>query len=109
MENGRKLVVGVSVYLVAKAVLNLILSFGGSNIFGLILALVYAAVLILGIKYANYVVAVIVGLTVIWHFKDNVTNLPANLIYLIEGIIDIGAVALLVLAKDVKAFFGEDV
>ncbi len=109
MENGKKLVTGIGIYLVAKAILNLIIGFSGGNVVSLVLAVVFAGALILGIKYANYVVAAILAFTVIWHFKDNVTNLPANLIYLIEGLLDIGVAALLVCAKDIKAHFGQDV
>ncbi len=108
MENGKKLVTGIGIYLIAKAVLNLILSFSGGNVISLLVAAAMAVALYLGIRYANYVVAALLALTVIWHFKDNVTNLPANLIYLIEGLLDIGVVALLVCAKDVKAHFGQD-
>ncbi len=108
MENGKKLCMGIGIYLIAKAVLNLILSFSLTNILQIVIAGAFLAVLVLGIRYSNYVVAALLALVVIWHFKDNVTNLPANLIYLIEGLLDIGVAALLVCAKDIKSHCNPD-
>lgn len=106
MEQGKKIVLGVSAYLIAKGVLNLILgSFALTNIASLILQIGLALVLIKGIRNMNYIAALVTGIIALYHLPANISNFSANWIYLIEGILDIGVVALLVLAKDVKAFF----
>ncbi len=106
MEQGRKIVYGIGIYLVAKSILNIVLGgFGFSNLATLILQVGLALVLCKGVRNMNYVTAVIIGLIALYHLPANLRNLPANWIYLTEGVLDIGAAALLVFAKDVKAFF----
>ncbi len=106
MEYAKKIVLGISVYLIAKGVLNLVLgSFAFGNIVSLAVQIVFVVVLLSRIRYSNYVISVLIGITVIQNLPANLGNLPANLIYLLEGIFDIGVIALLVLAKDVRAFF----
>ena len=99
-EAGKKWVFGIGLYLIVKSVLNLILGFSGANIVMLILA-VAALVLMLGrIPYIQYIVAV-------WLVLMFLVNLGGQWIYLLEGLLDVGAAAVLVFEKNVRAFFGK--
>jgi hypothetical protein len=101
---GKNYSVAMGVYVIVKAVLNIIL---GDGITALVLPILIAIVLFVGIKYGNYAVAVILGVTVLMHIGTNISNLGFNryLIYFIEGLIDIFCVVMLCVQKDVKAFF----
>ena len=88
-EAGKKWVFGIGLYLIVKSVLNLILGFSGANIVMLILA-VAALVLMFLINLGG-----------------NLSNLGSQWIYLLEGLLDVGAAAVLVFEKNVKAFFGK--
>lgn len=108
MENGRKFAIGIGLYFVLKQVLNLVLDgIGDGEIFTLLLSVGYAVVLILGIRYCNYVVAALAALIAVYYLPGNITGLPGNWIYLLEGILDIGAAAILVFQKDVQAYFNK--
>ena len=41
------------------------------------------------------------------HVGSNISNLGSQWIYLLEGLLDLGAAAVLVFEKNVKAFFGK--
>ncbi len=106
MEQGKKIVYGIGIYLVAKSILNIVLGgFGFTNLTTLILQIGLALVLCKGVRNMNYVTAFIIGLIALYHLPVNLRNLSANWIYLTEGLLDIGAAVLLVFAKDVRAFF----
>lgn len=103
-EKGRTYVIIVIAYLVLKTLLNMLVG-GGFN-FGDVLFTVLAAVAMFsGLQYLNYAVAAIMALTVLSHLPANLKNLPSSILYLIEGVIDAGAVVLLVLQNDVKEHF----
>lgn len=105
-EDGKKIVVGVAAYLVAKGVLNLILSGPGFfNWMDLVLQIILAVLIILGIRYANYGTAVILTAIVLWHLPANLRGVPGSWLYLTEGILDIGMAVLLVFPQSVKAYF----
>lgn len=103
-ETGKKYSVAIGVYIIVKAILNIIL---GSGITSLILPIVMAIVLFIGIKYGNYAIAVILGITVLIHIGTNISNLGLNryLIYFIEGIIDIVCAVILVTNNNIKEYF----
>ncbi|MGN1411398.1 MAG: hypothetical protein ACI4WH_02660 [Oscillospiraceae bacterium] len=103
-ETGKIYSVVMGIYIIVKAVLNMILGNGFSS---LILPILMAIVLFIGIKYGNYAIAIVLGITVLMHIGTNVSNLGLNryLIYFIEGIIDIVCAILLVINKDIKAYF----
>ena len=97
-EAGKKWVFGIGLYLIVKSVLNLILGFSGANI----------VMLILGrIPYIQYIVAVWLVLMFLINLGGNLSNLGSQWIYLLEGLLDVGAAAVLVFEKNVKAFFGK--
>ena len=97
-EAGKKWVFGIGLYLIVKSVLNLILGFSGANI----------VVLMLGrIPYIQYIVAVWLVLMFLINLGGNLSNLGSQWIYLLEGLLDVGAAAVLVFEKNVKAFFGK--
>ncbi len=103
MENGKKFAIGISVYFVAKQLLNTII--GGLDLPMLLLHIAFAVVLILGIKYSNYVVAGIAALVALYYLPGNISGLPGSWLYLLEGILDVGAAAILIFQKDVQMFF----
>lgn len=103
-EIGRKYVVLVGLYLIVKVVVNLIFG-GGFDFGGLIFAIVAALAMFSGLQYLNFVVAGLLAFGVARHLGYNFTHLPDTLIYLIEGVIDIGAAVLLIMQNDVKEHF----
>ncbi len=102
-ETGRKYVVLIGMYLLIKFVLNIFV--GGFNFGTLIFAIVAFVAMFSGLQYLNYVVAGLLAFGFAKHLGYNVTHLPGSLIYLIEGIIDIGAAILLVMNNDIKEHF----
>ena len=107
-ENGKKIATGIGLYIIIKSVLNLILGGGFMSFLGsLILAVVFLFMLVMGVKYTNYIVGVWCILTVATNVETNVANLGFNkyLIYLIEGIIDLIAGVMLFANNDIKAHF----
>ena len=69
---------------------------------------VVALVLMLNrVPYINYIVAVFLALMFLMHVGSNISNLGSQWIYLLEGLLDLGAAAVLVFEKNVKAFFGK--
>lgn len=104
---GRKFVVIIGIYLIAKAVLNMII--GGFNIFNIVADLIVPVICFVamysGLEYLNIAVAVIIALPVLKNMYYNIIHLPSTLIYLAEAVIDVGAVLLLVMQKDIKEHF----
>lgn len=103
-EKGRKFVVIIGVYLIAKTVLNMIIG-GGFSILDLISPVILFLAMFSGLEYLNYAVAVIIAVPVLKNMLYNITHLPSSLIYLIEAFADVGAILLLVIQNDVKAHF----
>lgn len=103
-ENGRRMSVGIGVYLIVKCVVNMIIG-GGLDISGLLIAAGLSCVLWLGIQYTNYVVAGILAIIVLVHLPANISNISSNLIYLIEAVIDIGCAVLLCTNSNIKEHF----
>jgi hypothetical protein len=116
-ENAKLAVFGIALYMAAKALLNLILDFGMTNISMLILTAFLAFLLIMPSKtieklgflfrYANYITGVILLLFVVQGLSYNLTHLPQSLLYVIEGVIDTVFAILLFVNKDIKKFFEE--
>lgn len=107
-ETGKNFSMAIGVYIIVKAILNMIL---GNGITSLILPIIMAIVLFIGIKYGNYAVSVILIITVLMNIGTNVSNLGLNryLIYFIEGIIDIVCSIFLCTNKDIKEFFNSSI
>ena len=59
------------------------------------------------VPYINYIIAVFLVLMFLSHLTENIRNLGSQWIYLLEGLLDVGAAAVLVFEKNVKAFFGK--
>lgn len=104
---GRNFVVIIGIYLIAKAVLNMFM--GGFNIFNIVADLIVPVICFIamysGLECLNIAVAVIIGLPVLRNMLYNITHLPSSLIYLIEAVIDTGAIIMLVVQKDIKEHF----
>ena len=100
---GRKWVFGIGLYLIIKGALNLILGFSMSNLVMLIVSVVALVLMLNRVPYINYIVA----LMFLMHVGSNISNLGSQWIYLLEGLLDLGAAAVLVFEKNVKAFFGK--
>ena len=84
----------MAVYVVAKAVLNMVLA-GQFSLMTILVALAEAAAFFVWFKYVNYVLAAVLALIAIVYLPQNLSNIGANWIYLLEGVIDIACAALL--------------
>ena len=104
---GKKWVFGIGLYLILKGVLNLILGFSVSNIIMLIVGVVALVLMLNRVPYINYIVAVFLAIMFLTHIGANLSNLGSQWIYLLEGLLDLGAAAVLVFEKNVRAFFGK--
>lgn len=105
---GRTWVYGIGIYLIAKSVLNLILGFGAENLVMLIVSIAAAVLLAKRfVPYIQYIVAVFLLILFFVHVGYNISNFSSQWIYLLEGVLDVGAAAVLVFEKNVKAFFGK--
>ncbi|MDE6021413.1 MAG: hypothetical protein K2H01_10535 [Ruminococcus sp.] len=110
-STGKNISIAVGVYVIIKALLNLILGFSFVNVLMLVVAGVIFVLLYKRMPYCNYIVAVYLALVFIAHFWTNITNLSNGFvywIYLAEGILDLLAGALLAFNKDVKAYFSNN-
>ncbi len=104
-EQGKKLVIGISIYLIAKQLLNVIF---GASVLSMILPVVIAVVMYLNLwQYLHYAAAAIITLIALRHLPANLGGLPGTLLYLIEGLLDLGAAAVLILSQDVRAYFNK--
>lgn len=105
---GKKWVFGIGLYMIVKAVLNLFIgAFSVSNIIMLIVGVVALVLMLNHVPYINYIIAVFLVLMFLSHLTENIRNLGSQWIYLLEGLLDVGAAAVLVFEKNVKAFFGK--
>lgn len=105
-ETGKKWVFGIGLYLIVKSVLNLLLGFSASNLIMLIVSVVALVLMLSRVPYINYVVAVFLAIMFLMHVGNNISNFGSQWLYLLEGLLDVGAAAVLVFEKNVKAFFG---
>lgn len=103
-ERGRTYVIIVGAYLLLKAILNMVIG-GGLNIGDLLFAVIAAAAMFSGLQYLNIAVSALLALAVVTNLPYNLTHLPSTLIYLVEAVIDAGAVVLLLVQNDVKEHF----
>ncbi|MDE6775470.1 MAG: hypothetical protein K2J37_04120 [Ruminococcus sp.] len=103
-QTGRNYVIIIGIYMLAKAVLNMIIG-GGFNLGDVIFAVIATAAMYSGLQYLNIAVAALIALSVVTNMGYNLTHLPSTLIYLIEAVVDAGAVVLLVVQKDIKEHF----
>ncbi len=101
-EQGRNIALIVGVYFILKAVLNLIL---GGGILDVITSAIEAALLYTGLMYVNYVIAVIVAIVFLKHIGKNIINIGQNLIYLLEGIVDLICAVVICLSGNVREHF----
>ncbi len=107
-ETGRKMAFAIGIYLIAKNVLNLILGFSVGNVITLLAAGVIFMLLYKRVPFTNYIIAAYLGILFIAHFWTNITNLGSGWIYWLylgEGLLDLGAGALLAFGKDIKAYY----
>ena len=101
---GRLLCIVISVYLIAKAVLNMVIG-GGFSFSDMFIAVGLAVMLFTGFKYFNYMAAAVLALIAVIYLPQNISNISTNWLYLIEGIIDIGCAVLLCVHKDIREHF----
>ena len=104
-QTGRNIILGICIYLPAKALLNLFLGgFGTGNLVNLIVQVAFAAVLLCRIARGRWIVGAALLLIAALHLTDNLRGLPATGIYLAEAVLDVGAAAVLFGSKDVKTY-----
>ena len=115
-ESGKSVSIFVGIWFLLKTVLNMIIDGLDiaqlpSDIGNLVTAAVVMALMVLGIKYTNYVVAVIMAIVVAINLIGNLSMLfdmhtiIKGLIYLAEGAIDVILAIVLCLSGNVKEHF----
>jgi len=104
-EQGKKIVMGISVYLIVKQLLNVVL---GAGVFSMILPVLISVFMYLNLwQYTHYAAAALIALTAVWYLPANLGGLPGTWLYLTEGVFDLGVAAVLILSQDVKAYFNK--
>lgn len=107
-QKGMTIGIAVGIYQIIKLVLNMILG-GGFDVTTLLIGVCAFTLAITGLRYGNYIVAAILVLIAAAHLPDNISNIGSNWIYLIEGIVDIGAAVVLCISSDVKEQFSKEI
>lgn len=103
---GKNIAVIIGLYLFAKTILNMVIGGGFyHSIFELVIPIVCFIALFSGLEHLNFAVAVIIAIPVLKNMYYNIIHLPSTLIYLVEAVIDVGAILLLVMKKDIKEHF----
>lgn len=105
-RTGRNLAVTFGLYLIVKAVVNMII--GDDQIGNVVYAVIQAAALYTGLMFINYVVAGALALVVLMHIGNNISNLGNDwryIVYLLEAVIDVFCAVLLITNKDIKEHF----
>ena len=104
-EQGKKIVMAVSIYLLVKQVLNVVI---GDAVSSMLIPVMISVFCYLNLwKYTNYVAAAVIALIAAKYLPDNLRNLPDSWLYLSEGILDMIAAVILVISQDVKAYFNK--
>lgn len=106
-ETGKKWILGIGIYLILKSGLNLILGFCISNVVMLVVSVVILVLLVSRVPYINYIVAAFLALMFLINLKGNLSNFGSQWFYLLEGLLDVGAAAVLAFEKNVKVYFGK--
>ena len=110
-ERGRAYALIIGIYFILKTILNIIL---GDNSGNIIYATLETVVLFAGIQYANYVIAGITAFVfcgimhtadIIYYLKGNLSAPLNNILYIIEGVIDIYCAYILIFNGNVKEHF----
>ena len=101
---GRTLCIAISIYLIVKAVLNMIIG-GGFSFSGAFIAAGLAVMLFTGFKYFNYIAAAVLAVTALVYLPQNISDIGSNWLYLLEGVTDIVCAVLLCVHKDIKEHF----
>ena len=101
-EKGKTFVTVVGGWMILKGIINLLISFNMGNIISLLVSVALAALMVVGIKYSNYIVAVILALIVIKNLGYNIST--GALLYLAEAVVDVFCVIGLVASKEVKEY-----
>ena len=102
---GKAIVNTIGVWLIVKSILNTILSFGLWNVIMIVLSVAVLYVFYLKIPYMNYVVAVLLLAVVLKNLWYNITNV--QILYIIEGVIDLISAYFLCFNKEVKEYFAK--
>ena len=101
LNNGQKLSIGVAVYIVIKQIVNCIIGgFSGMNLVFLLAGIAAGVCFHQGVKKSNIVVAVLMMLVTCAYLPGNIRNF--NLLYLLEGVIDILGALLLAFHPDIR-------
>ncbi len=103
-KQGGALITAMAVYVVAKAVLNMVLA-GHFSLSGLLIALAEAAAFFLWFRYVNYVLAAMLAFFAFIYLPQNIANIGSNWIYLLEGVLDMGCAALLCFSSNVREHY----
>ena len=105
-QQGKNLVTGICIYLIAKSILNLVLGgFAMGNFVSLLIQAGLAGMLFFGVRYGNYIAGAVLALVAVRYLPGNLGGLPGSLLYLLEGGLDLFAAALLFFSQDIKAYF----
>ncbi len=105
-KTGRNLAVTFGLYMIVKAVVNMII--GGDSIAQVVYAVIAAVALYTGLQFVNYVIAASLALVVLMHIGNNIANLGTDwryVVYILEGVIDAFCAVMLVINVNVREHF----
>lgn len=101
LNSGQKISIGIALYMIVKPVFNCIVL--GGSLSPLVLGIAAVICFYFGLKWSNTVIAILLMLTACAYFPQNVRN--HSIIYLLEGIADMGCACVLVFHSAVRKHF----
>ena len=114
-ESGRVFCIIIGLWVLFKTVFNMFIN--GIHIGDipqdakqLILAIAICVFLFLGIKISNYIIAGVLVFVMIYYLPGNIKGLfgdtpLASLVYILEGVVDVGCALALCLVQNIKEHF----
>ena len=101
LNRGQILSIGTAVYIILKQIVNIIVGgFSGLNLLIMLFGAAAGVCFYLGVRKSNIAVAVVMMTVACAFLPDNLKNF--NLLYIIEGVLDMLGALLLVFHPDIR-------
>lgn len=103
-QTGRKLSIGIALYMILKLIVNGIL--GGFAAREILLTALFAGLLIAGLHYMNYAGGIWLIAVALFYLPGNLHGIgDGMMLYFLEGLVDIAAGVALIIHPGVRTYF----